>query len=116
MKLNYKSHDQFTEGHCSLFTPVPVISTSHITAEDGALLSKGNAGCHYCGHPAACGVLAVLSDGAGHLVSTDPELWEGCGTNKALDDLLSQFRALGYPWIILDGEGDIIDGLPTFDW
>lgn len=93
---------------------VPVISNSHITREDGALLERSRGGCHVCGHPLACGVLDVCSEGAQYLVTTDLEPWELEST--PLKDVLSQFAALGYRWIILDRDGDVLKDLPTFDW
>lgn len=118
--MNYPHHDDFyfqdpKDPQRQLWLKhVPVISTAHITKEDGAVLERSRGGCHVCGHPLACGVLDVCSEGAQYLITTDAAVWEADA--GAFKDLLSHFAALGYRWIILDRDGDKIPGLTTFDW
>lgn len=85
---------------------VPVISTGHITKEDGEIILME-------GHPY---ILDKADDGAWTLVKTSFAHWQGGGISPDFRELLQHFESRGYPWIILDRDGEIVEGLPTFEW
>lgn len=92
---------------------IPVISTAHITREDGKFLLDA--------YPVRSYNLLLDSvrDGedhiVGHLLKTDERATSGI-LSENLCKILRDFAALGYLWLILDVDGDIVAGLETFDW
>ncbi len=90
---------------------VPVISTQHITAADGAQLLKAE----------PCDVLATLYESSGHIIhsDTDEDLAEAFPPDRFSDAfraLVLHFRALGFEYLRIDSNGDVVPGLPTFAW
>lgn len=85
---------------------IPAISTAHITENDGALL-RGLPVCDRI-------LMEILSEGAGHMIRTG---WAyNYHWSEPFRNLVKEFHALGYPWIILEADGDKIEGVPTFEW
>ncbi len=87
---------------------VPVLSTLHISRRDCLELYNGNRD--------DC---TALPSGPGYLVRlpTPADPWP----DDAWPDfdgvaVLRHCHRLGYRWIMLDPDGDVIDGIPTFDW
>ena len=94
---------------------VPVISTGHITADDAERLDRQNE----TGRPG--GLMGVLNQGCGyllHLSETDPDALaaEWPGYSPHFHALLRHLVAAGFQYVRLDGEGDTLPTLPTFDW
>lgn len=109
--MNYPHSDKLREPLTRHARAVPVISTSHVSASDGETILSEQ----------ALGFLATVSDGAGHLLSTDPAKWkdihhEGVVWSINIQFLMRDFHALGYPWIILDRDGEVLSDMPTFEW
>ena len=87
---------------------VPVISTSHFPADDCDLLFDAQATC-------LVGFNDEIPTAILHL--------EDFEQNLPLDRLaessrqvLRHFHDLGYAYLRLDRDGDVVPGLPTFDW
>lgn len=90
---------------------VPVISTQHITAADGAQLVKAE----------PRDVLATLYESTGHIIhsDSDEDLAEAFPANRFSDAfraLVLHFRTLGFEYLRIDAHGDVVPGLQTFDW
>lgn len=88
---------------------VPVLSTLHISRRDDLDLSADNRE----------DATALPSGGPGYLIRlpspADPwpdDAWPDFDGVQ----LLRHCHRLGYRWIMLDPDGDVIDGIPTFDW
>jgi hypothetical protein len=90
---------------------VPVVSSQHVTKEDGARLMAAE----------QRDVLATLYDQTGHIVH-----W---GDDKSVDAafpadrfsdafraLVAHFDAQGYTYLRIDAHGEVVAGLPVFDW
>lgn len=107
--MKYPQHDAPSGEHWWQ-KRVPVISTSHITEEDGLFLVDS---LRYP-HPA---VIDSYSDGAAFLIRLhgDTGGWPHCVSEEFVR-LISGFADSGYSWIILDRDGDVIPDLPTFNW
>lgn len=104
--FNYPSNEQLSQGDLWCLRHVPVISTAHITAQDGQRL-RANATSRDC-------VMDHDPDGAWHMVNTTAGV--SVFASAEYNELLNAFADKGYPWIILDADGDKIEGVPTFDW
>jgi len=87
---------------------VPVISTSHLTVNsfdvavslDICRLTKP----------------AGLNDIQGCIICVedqDPSAFNDC---PELQTIIIEFDKLGYYYVRFDPDGDVIDGLPTFNW
>ena len=98
---------------------VPVISTRHITAADGAQLALND----------PRDSLAVVEGGRGHIITWDlckPDFIDSPEdfADDFPPDLFSpEFRAvvcafarLGYCYLRIDADGAEVEGLPVFDW
>jgi hypothetical protein len=84
---------------------VPVINTCHIQQEDDARLSQDDIG----NGP----VMADLKPG--YLLSID-DLADFEGYSDAFLHLLETFHNLGFHYLRLDPDGNVLDDLPQFDW
>ncbi len=86
----------------------PVISTRHITEGDGEILrdygqDEGEA-------------LAMLNSGSGHILRIEEDDSHYDAYSQPFCDLMKALTALGYEYVRIDGMGDEIPGLPTFEW
>lgn len=90
-------------------TVTPTVSTGHITFQDNEILSNmlseipGLYARHEYGWEFA-------------LRCTDPEALQRVGLSDALADLVSKFKALDYDHLNIDRDGQVIEGLPQFEW
>lgn len=94
------------------------LSTAHITKADGQLLAEATKDT-----PLVCGV-----DPRGYgtwLYVPTPEVWRdydfrskclAAGYSHDFCNLLQQVSAAGYLYLCLDRDGEVVDGLPQFDW
>ncbi len=90
---------------------VPVISTAHITKEDGEQLMKAD----------PRDVLATLYDSSGHIVHADldEEMTEAFPPDRFSDAfraVVQFFRDRGFTYLRLDAHASTAPDLPTFEW
>ena len=90
---------------------MPHLSTAHITAEDGAQLRLN----------LVRDSLAVIERGRGHIIHFEPDSIEDDfrsdhGFSREFRDMLHYLARFGFGYVRLDPDGDVIPGLPTFDW
>lgn len=93
---------------------VLVISTSHVPQhvakwldEQGMLEAEHRFGTRY-------GDIPVASHKHGWVIRIEQDPWRG--TPAELLAVLDKARELDCGWVDLDGDGDKIDGLPTWEW
>lgn len=88
---------------------IPVISTRHITEGDGEILrdygqDEGE-------------TLAMLNSGSGHILRIEEDVDGNYEQySQPFCDLMKALGALGYEYVRLDGIGDEIPNIPTFEW
>jgi hypothetical protein len=90
---------------------VAVVSSQHITREDGQQLIKAD----------PRDVLATLYESTGHIIHSDDdepveEAFPPDRFSAAFRALVLHFRALGYTYLRIDAHGPVVAGLPTFEW
>ena len=83
---------------------IPVVSTAHITKGDCDLLENS---------PADLQVFCNYEEGFIISILEDERLTE---FSYAFRSLMDQFRNLGYKWLRLDRDGDILNGLSEHSW
>ncbi|MEY2152313.1 hypothetical protein AB7849_15515 [Rhodanobacter sp. 115] len=87
----------------------PVVSTSHLDAETGADL----AGQTLAGNGNRWGLCVVpMPTGSLVFVGDDPM----DDLPQCFQDVFAKVKEWEHEWVRLDSDGDIIEGLPTFDW
>lgn len=82
---------------------VPVISTSHFSQDDCDLLMEQE----FCFMYDYDGRTAIL-------IIEEPDNPEELSAEAA--SLIERFRSLGYKYLRLDPNGDVLEGLPTYEW
>jgi len=87
----------------------PVINNQHIRKEDDETLQDD------CAERTGPG-MAMLSIGAYLLDIDDLTEWEGFGYSDAFLHLLETFHHLGFHYLRLDPDGNVLDDLPRFEW
>jgi hypothetical protein len=89
---------------------VPRISTQHITPEDGAKLLEARTSEVYAldNYPGQVSWHMVC------LGEFDPSEWTRYSSAFAL--VMQFFADLGYRYLALDADGDVLPELPTFEW
>jgi len=90
---------------------VPVVSSQHVTKEDGARLAAA----------AQRDVLATLYDQTGHIVhwgddETIEDAFPADRFSDAFRALVAHFHSQGYTYLRIDAHGEVVEGLPVFDW
>ncbi|MDP2229238.1 MAG: hypothetical protein Q8J78_17370 [Moraxellaceae bacterium] len=86
---------------------VPVLSTAHVCATTMDLLLSGPTETPFgmvCTYPEGCFILFVAED----TMPTE--------TPADLADLHRWLQKQPYHWCRLDADGDIVNGLPVYDW
>lgn len=79
-----------------------VASTAHVTQEDSEAISK----------LIRIGTINGMTREFGWLIHVD----SNDGDIPALNAVLSGARESGFHWVLLDSDGDQIEGLPVYDW
>lgn len=90
---------------------VPVVSSQHVTKEDGARLVAAD----------SRDVLATIYDQTGHIVhwgddETIEDAFPADRFSDAFRALVAHFHAQGYTYLRIDAHGEVVEGLPVFDW
>jgi len=104
--MNYPPATPTTHGPSRHIMQVPVISTFHITKEDGQRLALDDwrdslAACH----------------GDGHILHFEADSLDDFSEfSEPFQDMISEFADLGYTYLRLDIDGEILPDLPTFEW
>jgi hypothetical protein len=116
MKFSEYPHNSKAGAKSRWIMKAPVISTAHITITDDKVLA-----CQTCEYGL---VMAILQPGyllhiSGYLLHIS-DLHDDAdfpkGISAELKDLCLKFAAIGYDYLRLDPDGDILEDLPQFDW
>ncbi|MBB5409310.1 hypothetical protein HDG34_003251 [Paraburkholderia sp. HC6.4b] len=84
---------------------MPVIATCHITrATDRLLQDEGDR------NPWT--IAAPYDEGVFIYVQSE----DGEGQPAELGDIFAWARRHGHEWVCIDAAGDVVDGLPLYDW
>ena len=87
-----------------------VLSTTHITREDDALLEREDL-VNTTYDPYEFGVRVFISNDPAYRLATRLG-----GFSVAFQDLIELAHAKGCSWLRLDSDGPVMDNLKTFDW
>lgn len=112
--MNIDDYPKHTQRRTDVFVMhVPVISSSHITAQDGRILTEApeDVEGHLC-RLGDTGDILVMDEENKNLITE----WQQAGLSSAFIDLMLRMRGLGYCYVRIDADGDVLDGLPTFEW
>ena len=104
--MKYPKASPRLNGGSHFIMQVPVVSTCHIHARDDAALAA------LCDESAS---VCELWDGTGYLLCIEEGDRYDELTREA-NDLIAQFATLGYSYLRLDPDGDVLPDVPKFDW